>query len=251
MRTVHETEALRPSDPVPKHHSSNPQNKSQRVRLTFKGLGGGPASNGHNESNVKAPEAPKSAKSNISAPASPSTGPTIPPADLDYEHANVVFHPTTLSRTGDDRQFPPDIHFSDWELALSPPDLLKALKVHLSEATAESASLRHSLDLLEERRKNEWMAKELVIENVLESEHKILQRRGGGDLDSASLQAMLKDVEPARLLDVHGDGVPWWRKGDDWDGEANGKEKESRGMDELGLAEQEAIGAMVKMEGGA
>lgn len=151
------------------------------MRLTFKGLGGAAAANGHNEPAPKAPEAPKSAKSNISAPASPSIVPTIPPADLDYEHSNVIFHPSTLSRTADDRQFPPDIQFTEWEPSLSPQDLLSALKLHLVEANTEAASLHQSVDLLEAKRKEEWLAKELVMENVLESEYKILQAKGGRD----------------------------------------------------------------------
>jgi hypothetical protein len=257
MRTVHETEALRPSDPVPKHHSSNPQNKSQRVRLTFKGLGGPAiAANGHTaEPAPKQTEAPKSAKSNISAPASPSTVPTIPSADLDYEHSNVIFLPTT---GGDDRQFPPDVHFTNWELSLAPTDLLKALKLHLATATSQNTDLRSELDVLEERRKTEWKAKELVLENVLECEHKILQARGGdSDIDNGSLQGMLTDVQPSKQLEIQGSEMPWWRLGDyDDNGTANNeaasneKEREGRGLDELGAAEQEAIGAMVKMEGG-
>jgi hypothetical protein len=266
MRTVHETEALRPSDPVPKHHSSNPQNKSQRVRLTFKGLGGPGAANanGHNDTPSKQPEAPKSAKSNVSpVPASPSTAPTIPPPDLDYDNANVVFHPTpSLSAPGDERQFPSDIHFTEWELSLSPPDLLKALKIHLADATAENSTLRQELEILEERRKTEWTAKELVLENVLESEHKILQARSGDDVDNRILQGMLTDVEPSKQLEIEAENLLWWRQGEYGasSGKANGNEAVTglgngmevdvpgRGMDELGAAEQEAIGAMVKME---
>jgi hypothetical protein len=184
---------------------------------------------------------------------------------LDYDSANVVFHPaTSLSKPADDRQFPPDIHFSPWELSLSPPDLLKALKTHLTEATSENGTLRHELEILEERRKSEWTAKELVLENVLESEHKILQARGGDDVDNRLLQGMLTDVEPSKQLEIEGENTLWWRQGDfgagisNANGAVNGavngaehekeKEVQSRGMDELGAAEQEAIGAMVKME---
>ena len=99
------------------------------------------------------------------------------------------------------------------------------------------------------------------MENVLESEYKILQAKGGRDQDSITRQALLKDVEPSRSLEIVGESMPWWRRGEDWGnkvnevdettGKGNGKEREGRGMDELGVAEMEAIGAMVKMEGDA
>jgi hypothetical protein len=50
MRTVHETEALRPSDPVPKSHPSHPQNTGLLDEPVFsKNSGREPKTSGHDE----------------------------------------------------------------------------------------------------------------------------------------------------------------------------------------------------------
>lgn len=236
MRTVHETEALRPSDPVPKHHSSNPQNKAQRVRLTFK------ASASTNGDLITKVEAPKSIKSNTSAPPSPSTAPTIAPADHDYEYSNVLFLPSpTGSAQEMFKQFPPDIHFTEPELSLPAPQLYNALRYQLQELNAESEELRKELEFLDARRKHEWTAKELLLENVLEGDLAVEARRVGPYMASEGamvMRMMKEDLQPALNLDYSGDNIPWWR------------EQGALSMGNLQLAEREATGAMVKMERG-
>ena len=214
MRTVHETEALRPSDPVPKHHSSNPQNKSQRVRLTFKGLGV-PAANGNGDIVPKV-EAPKSIKSKASTPASPPPGLAIPPADLDYEHSNVVFLPPLIEGQEAVKQFPPDVHFTPEELAVPPRQLLDFLRRQLAERIEDGDDLRKGLEELDTRRKQEWLAKELVLENVMEGELATVERKA--ELtplmaeDAAVLRVMKEDVRPALELRIQGEQMPWWRE---------------------------------------
>lgn len=213
MRTVHETEALRPSDPVPKHHSSNPQNKSQRIRLTVKGFGG-PNQNGNSDLITKV-EAPKSIKSNASAPASPKTAPTIPAADVDYEHSNVLFLPGPLGSSQDPiKQFPPDIHFEAWELELPPRTLLKTLKRQLQYVTEDHNTLQREVAAIEARRKQEWTAKELVLENAMESTLALATRKGTPFGDPSVIAGMKKDVAPALELSIEGDDQEkvWWRK---------------------------------------
>jgi hypothetical protein len=216
MRTVHETEALRPSDPVPKHHSSNPQNKQQRIRLTLKGFGS--ANQNGNSDLIAKVEAPKSIKSNASAPASPKTAPTIPPADVDYENSNVLFLPPPLgSNQEPTRQFPPDIHFEAWELDLPPRTLLKTLKRQLQYVTDDNSTLQRELTALELRRKQEWTAKELVLENAMESTHALGLKKGSLNsqfADPTLVAEMKKDVAPALELKIEGDEALWWRKED-------------------------------------
>jgi hypothetical protein len=212
MRTVHETEALRPSDPVPKHHSSNPSNKHQKLRLTFKslsggtnGTGGGPGSDG--------------GKSSLSVPASPMTGPSH---DEEYEHNNVIFAPAPEgSKKGEQgpRQFPPDIHLTDTELSLAADDLYALLKHQLKWATAAGEELRKEVAELEEKRRREWNAKELALENLMEAEAEGAVRRGPVGVpeerlrEESVMEVLTEDVKQARDMELKGaQESPWWRE---------------------------------------
>ncbi|KAF2182200.1 hypothetical protein K469DRAFT_670047 [Zopfia rhizophila CBS 207.26] len=205
MRTVHETEALRPSDPVPKHHSSNPSNRFQRLRLVLT----------QNRVQEKS-----------STPASPSSHPpnsaTVPiNADVEYAHNNIVYlqdlaapsQPTMV-------QFPPDINFTDRELSLPAPELFRLLRRQLHWATQEGEQLRAEAELLEKKRKEEWIAKELLVENMMEAELARMRRRRleQGLLDEPDSWVLLEDdVVPSKKLDIKDkEGkVPWWRE-EDW-----------------------------------
>jgi len=255
MRTVHETEALRPSDPVPKHHSSNPQNKSQRVKLTFKGLGekaaAGAANGNGSIEPVTKPEAPKS---NTSAPASPLTGPTVgPTGDVDYEHNNIIYLPAPIGSSQEfTPHFPPDINFTDEELSLPPAQLLRVLKSQLQWAIQDGDELRKEVNELDARRKREWTAKELVLENNMEAELSRDERkqtiRGTvlGPEDQHMLRAMREDAAPSLALDITGgEKLPWWRESG-----AFAPRREADGdvqMEEMGRPVGEPV---VKMEGG-
>ncbi|KAF1984780.1 hypothetical protein K402DRAFT_380588 [Aulographum hederae CBS 113979] len=229
MRTVHETEALRPSDPVPKHHSSNPTNKSQRLRLTVsKGLG--PADN---RSDGK------------STPASPSVGPTVAlPAnasELDYENHNVAFvAPSAYESSegvGYTKQFPPDIHFTAEELALPASDLYRLLRRQLLWATRDAEELAAEVKELEAQKKEEWMAKELVLENVMEAEMGAMEEAWGAkktdireavDMDEEVLRRRIRDdAKPGKELTVVGDAA-WRREKDEEGKEQNGNGNLSR-----------------------
>lgn len=203
MRTVHETEALRPSDPVPKHHSSNPSNKFQRIKLVL------------NES--------KKGIEKGSTPASPSshapTGAVAPlTGDAEYAHNNVTYlqdlsapdAPTMV-------QFPPDINFTERELALPAPHLFRLLRQQLLWATQEGEQLRAEEKALESKRKDEWVAKELLVENVMEAEHAKGTRKliEAGLAHEPDFLALLdSDIAPAKGLTIEAkDGkLPWWRE---------------------------------------
>ncbi|KAH9870502.1 hypothetical protein IAQ61_005977 [Plenodomus lingam] len=207
MRTVHETEALRPSDPVPKHHSSNPTNKVQRLKLVLN-------SEGKKLSNDKG-----------STPASPlshthPTGPLIPPAphsDADYAHNNVIYvqdlaRPDVPTMV----QFPPDIEFAPEELALPAPELFKLLRRQLRWATQEGEQLRAEADVLEKKRKEEWEAKELLVENLMEAQVACeLRRRAEAGLpeDFEGFRQVQEDIVPSKKLPIKSRNgkTPWWR----------------------------------------
>ncbi|KAF2657492.1 hypothetical protein K491DRAFT_654545 [Lophiostoma macrostomum CBS 122681] len=214
MRTVHETEALRPSDPVPKHHSSNPLNKFQRLRLVFNAEG-------------------KKEKAQDSTPASPTlhpppsvTGPgpgAVPlPSDAEYAHNNIIYMQDLASPHAPTMvQFPPDIAFTDQELALPAPDLFRLLRRQLLWATQEGEQLRAEADVLEKKRKREWEAKELLFENIMEAEFAKSRRKRmeEGVIDEPeNLGTLLEeDIVPSKKLaiDARAGKMPWWRD-DGW-----------------------------------
>jgi hypothetical protein len=199
MRTVHETEALRPSDPVPKHHSSNPSNNKQRIRLIL------------NANDKKLEKG--------STPGSPApSAPLPPPPDVDYAHNNVIYIQDLAAPNAPTMvQFPPDITFTDRELSLPAPDLFQLLRRQLQWAQQESDELRIEADALEKLRKEEWRAKELLVENVMEA-HTANDRRQRADRrepeNYEGLDAVENDVAPAKQLSIQPKNgkLPWWRE---------------------------------------
>lgn len=201
MRTVHETEALRPSDPVPKHHSSNPSNKFQRIKLVLS-------------------EAKRSQEKG-STPASPSSHPppsaTVPLSGDEYAHNNVVYMQDIASPSASTMvQFPPDVRFTPHELSLPAPDLFRLLRRQLHWATQEGEQLRTEAEALEKKRKEQWVAKELLFENFMEEEIAKNKRRrlDAGETDEPNHLALLDaDAAPSKKLDVKPKAgkLPWWR----------------------------------------
>lgn len=211
MRTVHETEALRPSDPVPKHHSSNPQNKAQRLRLTLKGLApangtNGSVAEGSAPGSIKEPLS--AVKSNASNPNSPGLGPNGPSqADIEYEHNNVVYEQDGNGEWI--RHFPSDIQFSAHEIRLGPEALHAVLRAQVMWAQEEGDALRVEVEGLEGEREREWVRKEMLVENVMEAEFAESERRNG--IHETVRPRMQKDAEYGRKLDIPGSEKLWWR----------------------------------------
>jgi hypothetical protein len=114
-------------------------------------------------------------------------------------------------------QFPPDISFTDRELSLPAPELFQLLRRQLQWAQQESEQLRAEADVLEKQRKDEWEAKELLMENVMEAQtaNDRRQRADRGEPDDyEGLEAVEQDVAPAKALPIQPkDGkLPWWRE---------------------------------------
>lgn len=210
MRTVHETEALRPSDPVPKHHSSNPTNNKQRLKLVLS-----------NEAKKLPPHDKASTPGSPSSHSHPPNSATIPPAttsETDYAHNNVIYLQDLASPSASTLvQFPPDIEFTPDELRKPANELFHLLRKQLQWATKEGEQLRAEAEELERQRREEWQAKELLFENFMEAQAATERRRRaeqGIPEDLEGWQAVENDVAPAKLLHIAPkDGkLPWWRE---------------------------------------
>ena len=223
MRTVHETEALRPSDPVPKHHSSNPSNKFQRIKLVL--------------------SEEKRAGEKASTPASPSShapnSATLPPAtETDPANDNIKYIQNPVTNETE-VEFPPDIQFSEDERVLPADKLFRLLRHQLQWATQEGEKLRVESDKLEKQRKEEWVSKELLMENMMESELATAKRRrlDSGETEEPEYFALLEeDVVPSKKLQIQprAEKLPWWRE-DGWQrGPDEGKDEAER-VDETSL----------------
>lgn len=181
MRTVHETEALRPSDPVPKHHSAALQ-KPQRIKLIC---------------STKPPNQQRQ----------PGDGSNV---DHDNDNDTIYDHPDTGMDTDTHIlppfEYPDDVHFTPDELALPPDQLFRLLRRQVRWAEEESRDLREETEALEGTRKDEWYAKELVLANVMEAELASAMERG------TPLETILrlKDDLPHPMLSMEGE-TPWYR----------------------------------------
>jgi hypothetical protein len=208
MRTVHETEALRPSDPVPKHHSSNPSNKFQRLKLVLS-----------HDARQKLPQDKDKPQSTPASPSSASLhpAPTAAQQDPDHAHNNITYvQDLALPGAPTMVQFPPDIALTPAELALPADQLFHTLRRALQYATDQGDALRLEADALEKQRKHEWDAKELLFENYMEFQMAKTRRdrlEQGLPDDVDGLDAADHDAAPSKLLDIHPkDGsLPWWR----------------------------------------
>ncbi|KAF1972907.1 hypothetical protein BU23DRAFT_466430 [Bimuria novae-zelandiae CBS 107.79] len=202
MRTVHETEALRPSDPVPKHHSSNPSNKFQRVKLVL--------------------SEEKRSTEKGSTPGSPSShapnSATLPPPSNEPDHLSDNIQYVQNPMTNETEvEFPPDMNFSERELLLPADQLFRLLRRQLHWATQDGEKLRAEAEALEKQRKDEWAAKELLVENVMEAELESGKRRRleAGETDGPDYLAQLEaDVVPSKKLQIQPKAgtIPWWRE---------------------------------------
>lgn len=203
MRTVHETEALRPSDPVPKHHSSNPS-KPQRLKLIINKNGG---------TDKSVPESPAAAGAHSGHDA------------LDYSSNNVVYSVDPESPTGPPLlEFPSDILFRDDELRLPADQLYRSLRRQEHWALEEAEELKIEVDKLEKVRFEEWMKKELVLENGFEADlFRMMRKKQDLGVDVDGLWSVLdEDLGPARHLEYKG-GKPWWRE-EKWMALSSGRE---------------------------
>jgi hypothetical protein len=187
MRTVHETEALRPSDPVPKHHLNPP--KIQRLKLILS-----------------------------SKPPENQNGEEI---DAEFDDSTTIITSTdadgaaSTTHTGYD-PYPTDLQFTEEENAMSPKELFRLLRRQVHWAEEEHQELETEVAALEEKRKKEWLQKELLLLNTIESEIEWNNRRKAAKAGTAPLPAAENDklrLLPKSRLPYTGE--PWFRLGED------------------------------------
>ena len=164
MRTVHETEALRPSDPVPRNYSSA-HFKPQRLKLIV---------------NSKPPNASQDTEVDDDATLSPPPEEeTLPPFE-----------------------YPPDVTFSDAELSMRPDKLFRLLRRQVAWSKTEGKALEAEVQALEKKKRDEWTAKELVLANLMEAE--LAVGHANGESESRIMQILTEDLpgEPLPLVGV-------------------------------------------------
>lgn len=173
MRTVHETEALRPSDPVPKNYSSIPP-KPQRLKLIVNSK---PRDEGNGDTEM---DDDATIDSNTDAE---NDGP--PAAQFEY---------------------PADVQFTEEELEMSPDRLFKLLRRQIHWSQEDGSDLHDEIQSLEAKRKEEWIAKELVLANLMEAELATAHDKGE---HPETVQKLAEDL-PLPMLPIAGP-LPWYR----------------------------------------
>lgn len=131
MRTVHETEALRPSDPVPKSHPNHPQN------LFLSSL--------------------SSRSRHLSSMRSNNEG----------DDGSKSF---TLQNAGGQSYYLPEDGYDTDEEKLPPKKLLRLLEKKQAWAEQEQRELTEQLEILTRCRRECWIKKEMLLDRVLEQE---------------------------------------------------------------------------------
>jgi hypothetical protein len=196
MRTVHETEALRPSDPVPKHHSAFPKNQFQRLRLVMKSANG-------SGGDGKGPESPLSGASVNGSSAGPLLNEVVYTTDPNDASQYAV-------------SFPADVTFAPEERAMPADQLYELLRQQLLWAQEDAEEIKRDAEALERQHRQAWAAKELALENVKEAEAARLERSefgGRGEAQRKVLEGILDESRAARELPLTtSKDKPWWRE---------------------------------------
>lgn len=224
MRTVHETESLR----VAEHYA-----KAQKS-----GAHGSNVS--PNESTTPPTDlpivtkAPKSLKLVFGSSKQNST-PDITTNGESNENAIVLpadaapLSPTSLAALLG--PLPASLSFTPTEAMLPRQQLFRLLRRQIHWATQEETELAQELDDLERQRRDEWLAKELVMENLLEAGIRRADKNGAfADQNlkpvvernkaklrqgtSAVRKRALQDLQIAEALPIRGASMPWYRGAD-------------------------------------
>lgn len=130
-------------------------------------------------------------------------------------------------------KYPIDCRFTDAEASLTSAQLFELLRRQIFWAQKEGRDLEQEVEQMEEKRKREWLGKELVLENLMEAEFEGGQkrkvfvskrsRRSARSKENdrvrmdKTLEAMRKDAALAGKLPMKGltDEPPWYR-GEAW-----------------------------------
>ncbi|KAL2832115.1 hypothetical protein BDW59DRAFT_139730 [Aspergillus cavernicola] len=173
MRTVHETEALRPSDPVPKRHDipsstgtpvGTPASKLQRIKL-------------------KLSHPPKDDTEAY------SENDTVGTEDLDEFELP---------------EFSSDAGFDDHELKMNPHQLYRLLRRQIYWAEQERLDLRNDWDKIRPKRKQAWVEKEAVFDDVIGAEVQLFNTLFSTETPAGSTARAEK--QPQMFIAAEGNG---------------------------------------------
>lgn len=178
MRTVHETEALRPSDPIPRSHSQA-HVKPQRLKLIV---------------NAKPPD-----REGING-----EGTEVDDSATAASNTDVDNDPPALPAY----EYPPDCRFTDEEIAMGPRRLFELLKMQAKWTEQMHYDLKYEVDALEAKRKEEWQGKELVLANLVEAE---LATAMDAKQNFEKIYKLTEELLPKPMLPMGGAELPWYR----------------------------------------
>ncbi|KAL7268755.1 hypothetical protein RUND412_008611 [Rhizina undulata] len=175
MRTVHETEALRPSDPIPKSHPNHPHNVAsaayaesvRRRRALLRNLDlsthqrrGSDGSQTETDSELESYERKKRRRRDGDR-------------EIKREEIEEIGY------------YQPEDGFDPDEETHPPKVLERLLKRKLAWAESQNEELREEVEMLEKRRREAWIKKEVLLERVLgeelgEDARALSLKKGGG-----------------------------------------------------------------------
>lgn len=138
MRTVHETEALRPSDPIPKTMQSQTNKLTSKLKLV-----------------VKAPQS-RTDGLNLGATNGTTNG---------HDPSGWV------------SSFPAELGFTVEEESRGSKEMFRLLRRQVHWAEEEAESLKRSVEMLEELRRKEWIEKEILLDQAINSDISWHERR--------------------------------------------------------------------------
>ncbi|KPI43786.1 INO80 complex subunit 1 [Cyphellophora attinorum] len=230
MRTVHETEALRPSDPVPRGHTgglpNGTSNGPKRLKLTMGG-----ATNGEKRANgigdlPPLPTRFTAAQFGIPLDRLDTSGAAEGPDLADAVDMDDL--PFTLPVSSD--YYPPELwnDMDEFERALPPSQFYKLLKKQISWAEEEADTLRDELTSfraaaeglhgdrtnrgtgdeasVDDNRRFDWANTELVLDTMMEAEVSKVESLAG--LQRVGVEAgpwdRIREIEPAVRNQIRG-----------------------------------------------
>ncbi|CAI7610840.1 unnamed protein product [Penicillium glandicola] len=165
MRSVHETDTMRPIDSISKVHgppgstTGTPASKLQRIRLK------------------------------LTQPREPGTE-----SEPHTEAITIVPNPIITTTTTDAHdpdetsmpEFGPELDFDESELALAPRDLYRLLRRQIAWAGKEATQLQSEWEEIRPQRERAWREKEAIFDDLIDAEIKLFS-------------AMVGSVPPAHL----------------------------------------------------
>lgn len=159
MRSVHETDTMRPNDAItkvgaPAGTTGTPASKLQRIRLKL--------------TQPREPGTEGEPHPHVEAPVIPPT-----PTEHDLEENSMP-------------EFGPELDFDESELALAPRDLYRLLRRQIAWAGKETAQLQAEWEVIQPQREAAWREKEAIFDDLI-------------DAEIGLFSAMVGSVPPAHL----------------------------------------------------